>query len=531
MSSHWKSRDNLDKTFHDYYTTDHSINKPLTTVQNCLKFDRLKEFQRLENNAMASSIEFKVPQNNPIKPKEQEKKKPAQKTRSKGQLEHRSSAILPFSAWVELHHEPAEHSAREEELRLKKVIKEKEERLREFQQEVKVRVRTLEQMKREEQHGLSVEAFEIERNVVQQSSLPSTVRRDNCVYRDDSELKIQRSVTQDRTAVDAASQLLHEHAQKIRNCAKHARSVLCSKSLGTEVDNLSKLLPGGLWRTSPTRDHGLSRQRSEYLNQQEQIAEGKKEMGDYWIGENAIVDHDVGSTCNPQIASEAGLPDDRNSALYPNNRVHFQDDANLENENTDWNSQQKKCGIAQVKRKSKAVEVLLQPSKLLEEKKARAKSQVAVYRRLFMDIEREQVRENIRMKEHRKRMEALKVEKEVERLEIEQRQIDKLKIQRMRKEEESFLRAQEEKKIELNLAKKHKKLQREREIERYIEALQVILKEKLQTRNIVLPPLCSCGPTIWDANPNTCANNCIFYKNPKAYAKALSTVIASSNLD
>ena len=148
-----------------------------------------------------------------------------------------------------------------------------------------------------------------------------------------------------------------------------------------------------------------------------------------------------------------------------------------------------------------------------------------------MDIEREQVRENIRMKEHRKRMEALKVEKEVERLEIEQRQIDQLKIHRMRKEEESFLRAQEEKKIELNLAKKHKKLQREREIERYIEALQVILKEKLQTRNIVLPPLCSCGPTIWDANPNTCANNCIFYKNPKAYAKALSTVIASSNLD
>ena len=28
-------------------------------------------------------------------------------------------------------------------------------------------------------------------------------------------------------------------------------------------------------------------------------------------------------------------------------------------------------------------------------------------------------------------------------------------------------------------------------------------------------PLCSCGATIWDTNPNTCANNCIFYKNPK----------------
>ena len=482
---------------------------------------------------MAAFIEFITPQNNPIRPKEQQKKKPAQKTRSKGQLEHRSSAVLPFTAWVEPHRGPPTHSAREEELRLKTVIKEKEEKLREFQQEVKVRVRNLEQIKREEQHGMSVEAFEAERNVVQQSSLPSTVRRDNCMYRDDSELKIQRSVTQDLTAVDAASQLLQEHAQKIRNCSKHARNVLSSKSLGAEVDNLSKLLPGGLWKTSPTRDHGLSQQRSHLLNQREQSAEDdrhiEKEMGDYWIGENAIKDQDFGH--NQFTSLETGLPEYRNPALNPDKHVHFQDDRNVEIENIDLNVQQRKSSIAHVDRKSKAVEVLLQPSQLLEEKKARVKSQVAVYRRLFMDIEREQVRENIRMKEHRERMEALKVEKEVERLEIEQRQIDKLKMRRVRKEEESFLRVQEEKKLEMNLAKKHKKLQKERETERYIEALQAILKQKLQSKNIVLPPLCSCGPTVWDANPDTCANNCVFYKNPKAYAKALSTVIASSNLD
>lgn len=480
---------------------------------------------------MAAFIEFKVPQNNPIIPKEQEKKKLAQKTRSRGHLERRSSATLPFTAWVEPHHGPATHSAREEELRLKKVIKEKQERLRGFQQEVKARVRNLEQMEREEQHGMSVEAFEVERNVVQQSSLPSTVRRDNCVYRDDSDLKIQRSVTQDLTAVDAASQLLQEHAQKIRNCSKHARNVLSSKSLGTEMDNLSKLLPGGLWKTSPTRDHGSSRQGTERSGQQEHDSEDLdrpmgREIGDYWIGENAIKDHEYY---------------DHNQCSYFGSRlpkhqlkhVHFQDvpdEENSEIENNDLNVQQKKSDT-HTNRKSKTVEALLQPSKLMEDKKARAKSQVAVYRRLFMDIEREQVRENIRMKEHRKRMEALKVEKEVERLEIEQHQIDKLKMRRMRKEEESFLRVQEQKKIEANLAKKHKKLQKEKETERYIEALQAILKEKIQSRNIVLPPLCSCGPTIWDANPDTCANNCVFYKNPKAYAKALSTIIASSNLD
>ena len=480
---------------------------------------------------MAASIEFKVPQNNPIKPEQRRKKKLAQRTRSQGQLEHRSSTILPFSAWVEPHRGPVAlgHGAREEELRLKKIIQEKEERLREFQQEVKARVRNLEQMKRDEQHGMSVEAFEVERNVVQQSSLPSTVRRDNCVYRDDSELKIQRSATRDYSAVDAASHLLEEHAQKIRNCSKHARNVLSSKSLGAEVEELSKQLPGGLWRTSPTRDHAMSRQRSEIGNPQEQLAKDDSE-NDYWIGENAIKDQ---SFDHERWISGSDFPgkEGQRLALHPEKRVHFEGDENVEITNSDWNSLQKQACDPQEKKTAKGVEVLLQPSKLLEEKKARAKSQVAVYRRLFMDIEREQVRENIRMKQHRRRMENLKVQKEVERLEIEQRQIDKLKMQRVRKEEESFLRARKEKKHEMDSAKQQKKLQKEKETERYIEALQAILKEKVLSRNIVLPPLCSCGPTIWDTNPETCANNCVFYKNPKAYAKALSTVLGSANLE
>lgn len=375
---------------------------------------------------------------------------------------------------------------------------------------------------------MSVEAFEVERNVVQQSSLPSTVRRDNCVYRDESELKIQRSVTRDFTAVDTASQLLDEHAKKIRNCSNHARKVLSSKSLGAEVEHFSKLLPGGLWRTSPTKDHGMSRQPA--LNPQQQLPRGdsEKEIGDYWIGENAIQDQ---SFDHDQWIAETGFPGHEHVAVNPEKHVQFETDENLETENKEWSSQQQKADGALVKTKAKSVKVLLQPSKLLQEKRARAKSQVAVYRRLFMDIEREQVRENIRMREHRKRMETLKVEKEVERLEIEQRQIDKLKMQRVRKEEESFLRAQKEKKSEMDLVKRHKKLQKERETERYIEALQAVLKDKVRSRNIVLPPLCSCGPTIWDTNPDTCANNCVFYKNPKAYARALSTVLASSNLD
>jgi len=38
------------------------------------------------------------------------------------------------------------------------------------------------------------------------------------------------------------------------------------------------------------------------------------------------------------------------------------------------------------------------------EERARSQQQRASYRRLFMDIEREQVKENLRQKDHRKKM-------------------------------------------------------------------------------------------------------------------------------
>lgn len=50
---------------------------------------------------------------------------------------------------------------------------------------------------------------------------------------------------------------------------------------------------------------------------------------------------------------------------------------------------------------------------------------------------------------------------------------------------------------------------------RYIEALRQQLKDKVRRKKIELPPLCCCGDSIWDTNPETCANNCFFYKNPK----------------
>lgn len=69
--------------------------------------------------------------------------------------------------------------------------------------------------------------------------------------------------------------------------------------------------------------------------------------------------------------------------------------------------------------------------------------------------------------------------------------------------------------------------QRDKEHTRYVEALRAQMREKIELSNIDLPPLCSCGSDFWDSHPDTCANNCVFYKNHKAYSQALHSVISS----
>lgn len=162
-----------------------------------------------------------------------------------------------------------------------------------------------------------------------------------------------------------------------------------------------------------------------------------------------------------------------------------------------------------------------------EDKKERQK-QYLRYRRLFMDIEREQVKEQQRQNEHRKKIEKIKKKKEQQRYAEEQR------ILRMNFHEEPYsgekmseILAQ----LQLEEIKGAKeKQQKEKEYQRYVEALRAQIQEKMQLYNITLPPLCCCGPDFWDAHPDTCANNCIFYKNHRAYTRALHSVINSCDL-
>ncbi|XP_021062476.2 coiled-coil domain-containing protein 15 [Mus pahari] len=163
-----------------------------------------------------------------------------------------------------------------------------------------------------------------------------------------------------------------------------------------------------------------------------------------------------------------------------------------------------------------------------EDKKERQK-QYLRHRKLFMDIEREQVKEQNRQREQKRRIEKIKKKKEQQRYAEEQR------LLRMNCHEEPY----SEEKISDVLAQlqleeikgaREKQQQREKEYRRYVEALRVQVQEKMKLYNITLPPLCCCGPDFWDAHPDTCANNCIFYKNYSAYNRALHSVINSSDI-
>ncbi|XP_017654123.1 coiled-coil domain-containing protein 15 isoform X2 [Nannospalax galili] len=163
-----------------------------------------------------------------------------------------------------------------------------------------------------------------------------------------------------------------------------------------------------------------------------------------------------------------------------------------------------------------------------EDKKERQK-QFLRHRRLFMDIEREQVKEQKRQKEQKKKIEKIKKKKEQQRYAEEQR------ILRMNLREEPYsgekisnIFAQLQ--LEEIKGAREKQQQREKEYARYVEALRAQVQEKMKLYNITLPPLCCCGPDFWDAHPDTCANNCIFYKNYRAYNRALHSVISSSDI-
>ncbi|CAJ1063418.1 coiled-coil domain-containing protein 15-like isoform X3 [Xyrichtys novacula] len=170
-----------------------------------------------------------------------------------------------------------------------------------------------------------------------------------------------------------------------------------------------------------------------------------------------------------------------------------------------------------------------------EELKRQRQSQFLMNRRLYMNIEREQVKENKLHRKHLKRTARIKAEKEQMRLE-EERRLERdrqLADARQRLEERELLiqerlRLEEEERAE-ELQRRRSKEKEKTEL-RFVEALRARMKERLSQEKLDLPPLCCCASSFWDSHPDTCANNCVFHNNPKEYAKALHSTMLSLDL-
>lgn len=70
------------------------------------------------------------------------------------------------------------------------------------------------------------------------------------------------------------------------------------------------------------------------------------------------------------------------------------------------------------------------------------------------------------------------------------------------------------------------------EAQRFIDALRERAMERIRQRQVEIPPLCQCSPGLNPLAPHwdLCANNCVFYKNPEAYSRALADLFAALEL-
>ncbi|XP_047463118.1 capping protein inhibiting regulator of actin dynamics isoform X2 [Mugil cephalus] len=179
--------------------------------------------------------------------------------------------------------------------------------------------------------------------------------------------------------------------------------------------------------------------------------------------------------------------------------------------------------------------LLLWPLTDKEELKRQRQSQFLMHRRVAMSMEREQVKENKQHRKHLQRTARIKAEKEQLRLEEERRleRVRQLAEARQRMEERELLvlerlkLEEEERAVELQ---RRRREERGKVAARFIDALRAQMKERLSQAKLELPPLCCCASSFWDSHPDTCANNCVFHNNPKAYAQALHSTFMSLDL-
>lgn len=431
-------------------------------------------------------------------------------------LAERNQAVAPVGAWVESGQDcqdehPNVRALLTEELQME-IQREKEESLRRFQEEVRRRVAQQAQIRKRWQLQKSCEMAEQEGRVLQQSSDAAqrlTPRKNPFPYSPQRELAIcspnSRWVrAQDHESSDRENRTDQQTHQlsKVMRQVRH-RLAACQTVRDGEV--MSEL-PGGIWKVSPIRDKPV------YRVTREEEGHEEEEEDIPLIGQ-----HDFPlQNFDPHEGHRS------KTVTFDNNPVcqRLFSEPYPEGHGNEFSSDHRATQV-------------LWPQEDQEELKRQGQSQFLMYRRLFMDIEREQVKEHQRHRKHLRRIGRIKAEKEQKRLEEER------KLERLRQLEEDRLEMAERKFLILErlrleeraeVLEKKERAKKDKEATRYIEALRAQMKERIVLENTELPPLCCCGDRFWDSHPDTCANNCVFYNNPKAYVQALRSALLSCDL-
>ncbi|XP_060576472.1 golgin subfamily A member 6-like protein 22 isoform X2 [Ruditapes philippinarum] len=456
---------------------------------------------------------------------------------------NRNVEVRAVGAWVQA--EPCNRqpegvlAAEEEELRLRQIQYEKQARLKQFQLEVKKRVTKLDRMKKQAQLETNYRAAEHERNIVCQSAFSSQdfAKKDTSLVRPNTALEVEKlnrckkGYKEKKTHEPVEEQAFFDQTNQVHQHVRHAKKNLMSRQVITD-NYVGDNLPGGVWKISKTRDHPSSRYTvdgQEFDILDENLIDKVKVVNNKAF---QCIDDDVEDDVDKENVEVMSV----HSEELPEKCVKFDIDTHTTGHR---NSEIRRSSQRSVYNGTDLTKNIAKVPDIYEgvhceEEKRRAKGQQAMYRRLFMDLEREQVKENLRRQEHRKRIQKLKKEKEEER--VKEEQISKQLIEPRdpvtgETSREALDREEQERQFIRQTIREHeRKVRKTKEMERYIEALRQQLKEKTRRKKIDLPPLCCCGETIWDTNPETCANNCVFYKNPKEYGRALQAMLDSSDL-
>eukprot|EP00729_Bicosta_minor_P001538 gene1538-18275_t len=170
----------------------------------------------------------------------------------------------------------------------------------------------------------------------------------------------------------------------------------------------------------------------------------------------------------------------------------------------------------------------------LEEKK-RSQATFKMCRKLYSEVERNRVRVKAQQRAAMKgKMQKLKEQAEKRRLDeevlLKERAAAALDAQPKTAEQVAAEELEAEMFLRAELAEAEREAaadfhQHAQEMARYVEALRHSVAERLAARGVSLPRLCSCGGGFWETRPETCANNCRFYANPKKLAHALTEML------